>query len=476
METSNTVGFALSVIALATVNLAGCSGDGGPAQSGAGGGLTTGLGGSASLGGSSQGGGSPAAGRGGGTAGGGASGGIGTGNGGAGGTNVGGSNGGGAASDSGAPAGDAGPLDGLNIDGKCFPVCASAVTDPDGDGYGYENQQSCVVAGSVPSRGRAPCATGIVRPTAGDGIQAGGVCYPLCSSDPALTQNVDPQGYGYDVLFQTTCVVPNSVAALMGTPCRTGLTRPPVPTPGNGFFVGGVCYPRCMTPAGDTDGDGWSFENEVCIVAGSTPAQMALSCAPMQTPPPPPPPGTGWNADYTATMFGQANCTPLGFTTDTTNINQSACVSRQAVTLNDDNRTYFGAPGDLSTLWGNGAPCTCPGGQATCVPACNGQPDCAMCVEVACNAGGTHSFMNTGDTHNRFCRAGQSVVVQIIDACPHNHVNNTYWCTSARPNHIDISCSAFQQITQGAAVGTIGYVNAYVRPVDCSVGLGPKTL
>jgi hypothetical protein len=84
--------------------------------------------------------------------------------------------------------------------------------------------------------------------------------------------------------------------------------------------------------------------------------------------------------------------------------------------------------------------------------------------------------MATGDTHNRFCRAGQSVVVQIIDACPHNHVNNTYWCTSARPNHIDLSCSAFQQITQGAAVGTIGYVNAYVRPVDCSVGLGPKTL
>jgi len=471
METSNAVGFALLSLALATAALDGCSGE--VTGQGSGGASTSGgAGGASATGGGSMTGGSSAAGRGGTAGSGGASTGGSAGAGTGGGTGAGGAGG---AIDAGAPAGDAGPLDGLNIDGKCFPLCASAATDPDGDGYGYENQQSCIVPGSPPSRGRAPCATGIVRPT-GDGIQAGGVCYPLCSTDPNVTQNVDPQGYGYDVLFQTTCVVPNSVAALMGTPCHTGLTRPPIPTPGTGFFVGGVCYPRCANPAADTDGDGWSFEDAVCIVAGSKPAMSALSCAPMQTPPPPPPPGTGWNADYTATMFGQVNCAPLGFT-DSTDINQSACVSRQAVTLTNDtngNRTYFGAPGDLSTLW-TGAQCTCPGGQATCVPACNGQQDCAMCVEIACNAAGTHSFMNTGDTHNRFCRAGQSVVVQIIDACPHNHVNNTYWCTSARPNHIDLSCSAFQQITQGAAVGTIGYVNAYVRPVPCSVGLGPKT-
>jgi hypothetical protein len=370
-------------------------------------------------------------------------------------------------------AADAGPLDGLNVDGKCFPLCASAITDPDGDGYGFENQTSCVVAGSAPTRGRTPCATGIVSSPVGqiDGVQTGGVCYPLCANASA---DPDGDGYGYDSLLQLACIVSGTAAAAMGSPCHTGIVRPQPPTPGDGFFIGGVCYPHCINPASDPDGDGWGFEDGVCVVTGSTTATMALTCAPAQVPKPPPPPGTGWISDYTATMFGQVDCAPLGFT-DSTDINRSACVSRNAVTLNSSNETYFGAPGDLSTLW-TGAACTCPAGQTTCVPACNGQQDCAMCVEIACNAGGVHSFMNNGDTHDRYCRPGQSVVVQIIDACPHNHVNNTYWCTSARPNHIDLSCSAFQQITQGATVGTIGFVNTYVRPVDCSAGLGPKTL
>jgi hypothetical protein len=65
-------------------------------------------------------------------------------------------------------------------------------------------------------------------------------------------------------------------------------------------------------------------------------------------------------------------------------------------------------------------------------------------------------------------------VVQLIDACPHNHPNNPYWCTDARRNHIDISCSAFREITDGRDIGKIGSINVYARPVDCSVGLGPR--
>jgi hypothetical protein len=94
---------------------------------------------------------------------------------------------------------------------------------------------------------------------------------------------------------------------------------------------------------------------------------------------------------------------------------------------------------------------------------------------VACNATGTFSFMNSGFTHDEFCRAGQSVVVQLIDACPHNHPNNTYWCTAARPDHIDLSCTAFSSLVQGSPVGDIGSINVYVRSVSCSVGLGVKT-
>ena len=109
------------------------------------------------------------------------------------------------------------------------------------------------------------------------------------------------------------------------------------------------------------------------------------------------------------------------------------------------------------------------------------QETCAQCFEVKCDPDGTHSYMNDGFTHNEFCRTDQSVVIQVIDACPHNHPNNGYWCTSQRPNHIDISCSALRALTidennGGRVVGDIGSINAQVRPVDCNVGLGIKQL
>lgn len=55
------------------------------------------------------------------------------------------------------------PATGLLIDGMCVPLCASAATDPDpmtgqSDGWGYENNASCLVAGGAPAlRGTAAC-------------------------------------------------------------------------------------------------------------------------------------------------------------------------------------------------------------------------------------------------------------------------------------------------------------------------------
>ena len=111
-------------------------------------------------------------------------------------------------------------------------------------------------------------------------------------------------------------------------------------------------------------------------------------------------------------------------------------------------------------------------------PACAGQTDCGLCVEVTCNATGIYSFNGDGFTHDEFCKAGQSVVVQLIDACPHNHPSNTYWCTTARPQHIDLSCTAFNALVNAGTarpLSTIGSINVYTRPVDCSVGLGVHT-
>lgn len=372
---------------------------------------------------------------------------------------------------------------GLLVAGGCYAPCGFAsVTDPDGDGYGRERQATCINPDAPLAAGAMSC---VVPPPAltfapGNGVFTGQGCQPLCSS--ALTDRDAAgvsDGYGYE--HERTCVVSGTATSLGGLSCDPML--PPLPS-GDGISVAGECRALCRNAAG-ADPDGYGFENNLaCVVSASRAALQGLPCevadAPPPPPPPPPPPGNGWNADYTATMFGEINCQPFGFDDPgNSNLNQATCVGRRAVQLNAQNQTYFGAVGDLSTLW-TGGQCTCNGGQANAdrcnsAPGCGGQTNCGQCVEVACNGTGTHSFMGDGYTHNEFCRPGRSVVVQLIDACPHNHPNNPYWCTRARPNHIDISCSAFSELAEGRPLGEIGSINVYARPVPCPATLGPRT-
>jgi hypothetical protein len=51
-----------------------------------------------------------------------------------------------------------GGLPGLSIDGQCRAVCTSAAVDPDADGWGWENEASCVVPGSVVATRGTDCA------------------------------------------------------------------------------------------------------------------------------------------------------------------------------------------------------------------------------------------------------------------------------------------------------------------------------
>jgi len=46
-------------------------------------------------------------------------------------------------------------LDGLTVNGLCRPLCGSAISDADSDGWGWENQQSCLVEGSAPAVGES---------------------------------------------------------------------------------------------------------------------------------------------------------------------------------------------------------------------------------------------------------------------------------------------------------------------------------
>lgn len=389
--------------------------------------------------------------------------------------------------------------DGLLVDegpgGECLPICGfPRLTDPDAagnlDGFGYEGQRTCIADGTTVALASPRCDVVPLPnpPPPGSGIYRETTCYPTCAS--GLT-DADPKtgaldGWGYE--RRRNCIVPGSAAALGGLPCDPG--EPPLPH-GDGIDVvvdasGRVeCRPLCRRPAeSDPDGDGFGYEHEQsCIVSASVPALQGIPCdapdLPEPPPAPPPPSGEGWQQGYTATMFGEIDCARFGFDDPgDSDLEHAACVSSGRVALSSANQVYFGATGDLSSLW-VGAPCECQGGgEGTCraPPACPDQGNCGQCVEVACNFQGRHSFQNDGVTHNEFCRPGQSVVVQLIDACPHNHPNNSYWCTEARPDHIDVSCSAFSALTRGRAIGQIGSINVHVRRVDCSVGLGPKRL
>lgn len=382
--------------------------------------------------------------------------------------------------------------DGLWIGGACFPPCGFPErTDPDSngdlDGWGFELQRACVVLGTTPTLDAPRCdvAPPPPLPPPGDGVFREGTCHPRCSS--SITDRDEHgklDGWGYE--RRRPCVITGSAAALGGVPCEPDVPDYP---PGDGVEIpidaqGTVaCRPLCLRPLeSDPDGDGYGYEAHTsCIVSASIPALQGIPCDAEDLPAPKPvpkPPGAGWNSDYTASMFGEINCRGFGFDDPgDSDLERSTCISSGKLALDAHNSVYFGAVGDLSSSW-NGAPCECTdgelGGKCKSPPACPGQTNCGVCVEVACNGSGKHSYQGSGITHNELCKPNQSVVVQLIDACPHNHPNNPYWCTEQRKNHIDVSCSAFSALTEGRDIGQIGHVNVHVRVVDCAAGLGVR--
>ena len=113
-----------------------------------------------------------------------------------------------------------------------YPTCASPTSDPDGDGWGWENNRSCKV--------------GVVKSISGG--------YPVCSyasSDP------DGDTWGYE--NGRSCRVTGQSLGSYGKPQAPIQANAPAPT-----FNG---YPYCLSPKSDPDGDGWGWEfNRSCKV------------------------------------------------------------------------------------------------------------------------------------------------------------------------------------------------------------------
>ncbi len=111
-----------------------------------------------------------------------------------------------------------------------FPTCSADITDPDGDGYSWENEQSCVMPADADNN--QPSTT-INTPS-----------FPGCS-DGVL--DTDGDGYGWE--NNQSCKVNGAAGG------------------NNGNSVSALVFPACGDAAMDEDGDGFGWENQAtCTV------------------------------------------------------------------------------------------------------------------------------------------------------------------------------------------------------------------
>ena len=137
------------------------------------------------------------------------------------------------------------------------PTCLSDNTDTDRDGWGWEDQRSCVVAVVPNSNGWPGCiVAGSDEDADGYGWENNQTCvvttltpqspdrqYPACES-----QSSDPDGDGWGWENYRSCIVQVNE-----------------PTPG--------AFPACVQTDSDPDNDGWGWEdNRSCVVVAQNPA------------------------------------------------------------------------------------------------------------------------------------------------------------------------------------------------------------
>jgi len=147
------------------------------------------------------------------------------------------------------------------VTGNGDPVCSSAVSDHDGDGWGWENNRSCVFSSSSTP---APQQATQQVPQAEQAVASGS---PVCASAVSDTDN---DGWGFE--NGASCIVTAASAAGSTTTSvvTPGVAPPPVAAAVPGFSNDG--NPICLTDASDDGNNGFGFENDrTCrVVPGTT--------------------------------------------------------------------------------------------------------------------------------------------------------------------------------------------------------------
>jgi hypothetical protein len=198
--------------------------------------------------------------------------------------------------------------------GETFPYCTSAASDPDKDGWGWENNTSCKVKQGATPPAPAPSAptpaspapapqsapTSSPAPSAGQWVDPyNGKTFPYCGS---AASDPDKDGWGWE--NNASCKVrqgarPPAPAASTPTPASPAPARQPANTSSPVLSAGqwrdpysGQTFPYCASAASDPDGDGWGWENSAsCKVRqGSRPPAPAASTPTPASPAPAPQP------------------------------------------------------------------------------------------------------------------------------------------------------------------------------------------
>ncbi len=112
-------------------------------------------------------------------------------------------------------------------------ACSSDASDPDGDGYGWENGMTCLASGSSNN-------TGSNSSGSSSGTSNG---TPVCVS---LLSDEDGDGWGWE--NNSTCVIDGS-SAMQAADTTDSST------------------PTCASASSDSDGDGWGWENNRSCIA-----------------------------------------------------------------------------------------------------------------------------------------------------------------------------------------------------------------
>lgn len=112
------------------------------------------------------------------------------------------------------------PGSGTLVGTTCTLVCMDASTDADAsgvtDGWGWERGQSCVVSGSAADTA-TPCELTLPTSTPGGTVLVGTTCTPVCMDDSTDADEAGvTDGWGYE--NEASCVVPGGPADT-GTPC-----------------------------------------------------------------------------------------------------------------------------------------------------------------------------------------------------------------------------------------------------------------